>query len=166
MACEWLDIALENLANYILYTLDNLNIPEKSAFIFNIDNTLFDCAGNPNKQIIALYHAIKNRGLKIMIITSRKGDKKIIEQTKKELVFYGITGYHLLYFCPPSKKDLYRFKMLSRYNIHERGYTVVMSIGDEDWDIGPYAGIGLRIPKCPCFREFQKNSHHLIPTYF
>jgi len=155
MACEWLNIALENLANYALYTLDNVILPKNPAFVFDIDNTLIDCAGNPIKPMIALYHAVKTRGINPIIVTCRLAEEEIIEKTKMELLTHGITGYRFLYFRPLEKNDCYRFKIMARYNIHERGLNVVMSIGDEDWDIGPYAGIGLRVPKCPCFREPQ-----------
>ena len=54
-----------------------------------------------------------------------------------------------MYFLPPESssraQDQADYKLTARKNLHEMGYTVVMSVGDMPWDIGAYGGVGIKL---------------------
>lgn len=152
MPCPQNKQQIQRLANNILYTLNSIN--KKShinpVIVYDIDDTLIDSQGRPIEPIIRTYWHAKNLGFKTVIITAR--EDRHIEPTKQQLHSHGIVNYSGLYFRPSLVTDLATYKLSARKNIHERGSTVVMSIGDMPFDIGKYGGIGFLVPKCSCTR--------------
>jgi hypothetical protein len=134
-----------DVANDIVKTINNIPIYENSAIVYDIDGTLISMNGEPIMPIINTYHHAKSAGLTPVIITARPGSDENIRRTKEQLRSYGIIGYRYMYFLPQNKQDQAKFKLISRQNLHERGYQVVISIGDMPWDIGHYGGIGFRV---------------------
>ena len=130
------------VAKEIIKTIDTIPIYENSVIVYDVDGTLIDFNGNPILPIINTYHYAKNAGLIPVIITARPGSLENIEWTKQQLQRNGITDYRYMYFLPQNKNDQSKFKLISRKNLHTKGYEVVMSIGDMPWDIGHYGGIG------------------------
>jgi len=138
---------LINISTDAAYTLNKMSIPETAAIVFDIDDTLIHSNGKCIMPIINLFNYIKKMGIIVILITNRSGDRLTIDYTQKQLIQCGINGYKSLYFREPSKpNDPYRYKIKARLNVHERGMIVVMSIGDQIWDVGEYAGIGYILP--------------------
>jgi hypothetical protein len=139
---DYLKPVADNIKSIIAGTESSPN----SVIVYDIDNTLIHDSGYPITPIIDTYLYAKARGFKPVIMTARPGTPENIERTKKQLQFYGISDYLCMYFRPVDKLDPYRYKLLARENIHDRGYKVVMSIGDMPWDMGAYGGIGIQVP--------------------
>ena len=123
--------------------LNRITLPPNPAIVFDIDDTLIDSKGNSIHSIIALYNFSKQLGITPIIITNRSGHYQNIEYTKEQLKQHNIVGFKLLYFRPPHKWNPWRYKLKARENVKDKGYNVVMSIGDMEWDIGKYGGVGI-----------------------
>jgi hypothetical protein len=120
---------------------------DNSIIIFDIDNTLLDSEGNRISAIVTLYDYIKLLEIPIAIITSRIGTKENIEKTQKQLYTNKILGYKYIYFLKPLDYDVYNFKNKARKDIMKKGYKIIMTIGDSDWDL--YHGdnsIAVKVP--------------------
>ena len=150
MLCKQLDKEQRKISKQIINILSRISIPSNAAIVFDIDNTLIDRLGNPICPILMLFNHVKSLGIKIVLITARSGDQQVINFTMNQLKTLGIMGQILTYFIEPGKTDPWKYKYLARMNVHERGYQVIMSIGDEPWDIGDFGGIGFQVPKCHC----------------
>ena len=133
------------VANEIFKTINSISVSSNSVIVYDIDDTLINTNGEPITPIINTYHYAKNIGLTPVIITARPGFTENIHRTKEQLLSHGITGYKYMYFLPHDKIDQAMYKLIARKNLHERGYQVVISIGDMPWDIGHYGGIGFRV---------------------
>lgn len=164
MTCPDLHSMLERVATSMKGTLDSLTLPNNPVIVFDVDNTLIDNYGKPLLPIIDIYHYARKKGIHIVIITARVGTPENIEYTRHQLRSYGIDNYLYMYFRHPQKGSdataQTKFKLLSRQNIHERGHTVIMSVGDMPWDIGEYGGYGFQVPSCNHY------IHGLNPVYF
>ena len=160
MTCEWLVTARDKVVRKVFEKLDQIQIPSNAAIVFDIDHTLIDLTGKPIDPVVYLFHHVKQRGISPVIITAREGTEENIAFTQEQLSSLGITGQTFMYFLAPGKTDPWRFKWIARKNVHERGLNVIMSIGDEPWDIGEYGGDGFQLPKCFC------NSDTMISQYF
>ena len=124
--------------------IKNLDIKNGLAF-FDIDLTLIDEFGKANLPILDFYNFLKKQNIKIVLITARKNDEEIKMFTEIQLHELGITEYYDIIFRDPKEKDLYKFKEQSRKKFYEQGFYILMSVGDKDWDIGSYGGIGVLI---------------------
>lgn len=122
--------------------LDSIPVKPNSVVVYDIDDTLLDLAGNPIEHIVRTYKYALSKGFLTAIITARPALKQNIENTVKQLESNGIHDYICVYLRPIDTNDVARYKMLSRKDLHDRGYNVVMSIGDLPWDVGQYGGIG------------------------
>lgn len=120
---------------------------------FDIDDTLLNTKKGmtPISPIVDLHHACKSMGLKIIIITARPYTEENRIHTENQLLQYGIT-YELLYMSPYlsyngiSQSAIYEYKRLSRQDALERLDGIpLFSVGDKEWDVGQYGGIGLII---------------------
>jgi hypothetical protein len=145
---EW-NRVLTDIARYAIRTLDSLDLPDRPAIVFDVDSTLLDPENKVIKPIRTIYHYARMLGLSVIIITSRAGIQEVIDLTWQQLKVAGITDIEFCYFRQPTTYNNWSFKRNSRLNIHERGFTVVMSLGDEPWDIGEYGGVGIIVPKLP-----------------
>lgn len=139
---DYLKSVSDNIKNIIAKTQSYDN----SVIVYDIDNTLIHDSGYPIIPIIDTYLFALAKGFKPVIMTARPGTEANIKRTKEQLHSFGITNYICMYFLPPDKVDPAKYKLRSRENIHERGYNVVMSIGDMPWDYGEYGGIGIQVP--------------------
>jgi hypothetical protein len=137
---------LVTLSKTIIKNLDSRKWPENSAIVFDIDDTLIDGFGRSIVPIIMVYNYSKLKNIIPVIITSRAGTPESIEFTQLQLLSHGITDYKFLYFRNPNLINPWEYKLNARKNIHDRGITVIMSLGDQDWDLGQYGGIGYKIP--------------------
>jgi hypothetical protein len=137
---------LNAVADNIKSIIMKMQSSPTSIIVYDIDNTLIDDRGHPIIPIIDTYMFALSRGFKPIIMTARPGTPQNIDRTKAQLRSYGISEYTCMYFLPPDRYDPAKYKLLARENIHERGYKVVMSIGDMPWDIGQYGGIGIIVP--------------------
>jgi len=136
-----------NIANKCINYLSNLKNIENTVVVFDIDNTLLDKKYKVIEPIRAVYYYCNMLGITTAIITSRYGNKKTIEITKKQLTdaFIGDIGF--FYFIKQGSKNPFVSKEKARLNIEERGYKIVMSIGDQQYDItGRSCGLPIQIP--------------------
>jgi phosphoglycolate phosphatase-like HAD superfamily hydrolase len=117
--------------------------------VYDIDGTLIDFSGNGIIPIIKSYQYAKAIGFIPVIITARPGTYENIIHTRNQLSAYFIDDYKYMYFLPPESssraQDQAEYKLTARKNLHEMGYTVVMSVGDMPWDIGAYGGVGIKL---------------------
>lgn len=138
---------ITEITNHAINTLKNIKLPNNPVMIFDIDDTLIHHSGNCIIQVLQLFNEVKNMGITPIIITNRSGDNGTILFTQKQLSDCNIYGYGSLYFRVPEKENNpYRYKEKARLSVHKRGMNVVMSIGDQNWDIGQYGGIGYILP--------------------
>lgn len=127
--------------------LSEMKLPLNPAIVFDIDNTLIDRKGECIEQIALLYNYAKMIGITLVLITSRLGTEKIINFTQNQLTYAKIKEYKFIYFKKYSDGDNWNFKRNARVDLHNKGFTTVMSVGDSDWDIyGDYTGISVKIP--------------------
>jgi predicted secreted acid phosphatase len=124
--------------------LTDLNIPNSIIF-FDIDSTLIDEKGRAILPVLDFYNFVKKQNIKPVIITARHRYTEIIDNTKKQLYEIGITFYYQLIFRDIKEKDIKSFKERSRKIFHDDGYFILMSVGDMNWDIGSYGGIGILV---------------------
>lgn len=138
---------VNDLSYRAINTLNNMSLPDNATIVFDIDDTLIRPDGNVLFPILNLYNYSKEMGLVLILITNRLGDESSIKYTQRQLSNLGITGYQSLYFRSPLKEDNpWRYKEQARKSVFERGLNVVMSIGDQPWDIGNYGGVGVQVP--------------------
>lgn len=138
---------LETVAQNAINQLSSMNIPPNAVIVFDIDDTLIrSIDGSCIKQIVMVYNYAKMLGIRPILITFRRDLPDVLYYTKKQLIDCGIIGYDSLYLCPPDITDPWKYKYGARKDIHMRGMKVVMSIGDEDWDVsGGYTGVGIKV---------------------
>ena len=145
--CDSLRRDHANIVNEAFQKLEQIHLPPNAAMVFDIDETLLDLSGNPIEPVVNLYNMVKSKGITPIIITARFGHERNTELTRNQLIRAGITGWRFIYFLPPHKNDVSLYKQISRQDAHDRGYHVVMSIGDEPYDIGYAGGHGFVVPK-------------------
>jgi len=136
------DIYYEKMVDGI-NIIDQCDKSKQYTAIFDIDETII----NKNILIEPIYnlyiHAVKNN-IRIVFITARDGNKDTIDFTIKQLKHFGLE-YDLLYFRPPSMKNVEKFKLFARMNVVENGHEPLFSIGDMHWDVGKFGGIPILI---------------------
>ena len=126
----------------------NSEITVNPGVIFDIDNTLIDNNGNVIEQTLLFYKYLKMKNINVFFITSRPGIEEGIKYTIEQLESLGIRkgDYESLYFIKPNKIDVFKFKLDARHSIVNRGFNIILSIGDNLCDIGEYGGEGLLVP--------------------
>lgn len=123
---------------------NHLHNPAILAVVFDIDGTLIDEHDQPIRPIVSLYNFCKALKTSLFIVTAREESSR--EETHKELSRHGITDYVDSYFRHKHEYNVEKQKTQARKDIHDRGYDVVMSVGDMPWDIGKYGGYGVLLP--------------------
>ena len=132
--------------------LENIEFRPNQAVVFDIDDTLISSKnGQPVTNICNLYNYCRQKGYGMYIITARAGTPYGVKYTMQQLQQCGITGYKKLFFRPPLDMNVPLYKKNARKSIPE---TVVMSVGDQPWDIGEYGGIGLIVRPPPQVRSY------------
>jgi len=132
---------MDQLRQTILQAIGALDPTNKRSdqrlVIFDIDDTLIRSSDDkPIPSVILLYNYAKFLDYRLVIITNRIGDEQVMIDTETQLRNAGITGYERVYFrSPNNSNNPWKFKNRARMKERERGYTIAMSVGDQDWDI-------------------------------
>lgn len=138
---------MTDISHSVISKLSNIELYSNSAIVFDIDNTLLHLNGTPIIPIIHIFNFAKSIGLTLVIITNRLGIPPNINFTTMQLENSGIYGYRFIYFRSPTKVDNpWRYKEISRKHVLDKGFNIIMSIGDQEWDIGNYSGEGIKVP--------------------
>lgn len=141
------NIELINIARFAIRNLDNIQLPPNPVIIFDIDNTLLHTDLTLIKPVYMIYLYALMIGIKVIAITNRYGSQYIIDKTQKELKDVGIADITDFYFRKKEINNPWKFKREARLNVLQRGYNIVMSVGDQDWDIeNSTGGISVKIP--------------------
>ena len=114
------------------------------AIVFDIDGTLLN-DNTPIAPVMHFYNICKDLGYNLFIVTAR--DSHGINETVNQLKDMNITDYISMYFRIPTYWDMYKYKETSRQSIENKGYDVILSIGDSDWDVGKYGGHSVSLPQ-------------------
>lgn len=127
--------------------LSKLKIGPNTAIVFDIDDTLINPrTGALITPVYNLYKRALDLDLVPFIVTARIASHYNILVTKNDLSRKNIT-YKNLFLRSEKCSDPAHFKYKSREKITRDGYTIIMSVGDMDWDItGGFHGIGVKIP--------------------
>lgn len=146
------DIANTSLCKSAIHTLFLLKptLPPNSAIVFDIDDTLLDSiTGKRMEDVLNIYSFAKVLKLYIILITARSDNNMIA--TDNQLKQNNIS-YTRLYFRKNktnkkdiTARDLYEYKLEARKDAMQRGYNIIMSVGDKPWDVGTYGGIGIKL---------------------
>jgi predicted secreted acid phosphatase len=147
-----------NFYSYITSQLENLlefDFSPNKAIIFDIDGTLINVDEEnwrdhiPIPPIYHFYKYCMNKGLNIFIVTARSGHEENMHYTGDKMVNHLNLDFEKIFFRPPNISDISDFKQNCRNHIKSQGFNVVMSIGDNIWDIGPNGGLGFLIKDFP-----------------
>lgn len=135
----------------LIETLNRMKISDASTVVYDIDDTLLSPDKNqPIPEIIhTLIHAVKH-GFNVSLITARPGTPNNIAWTVGQLREMGIHGYKNLYFIHPRKTSysgISRYKTLARKHLWNTGHEVLISVGDKEWDMGEFGGIGFKVER-------------------
>jgi len=122
-------------------------IPKKinDIVFFDIDDTLLEPFTNvPIVEVLEFYKYLVKNGYNVAIITARVQTEINYKYTVNDLESIGIKNdYKFLVLRPPEINDIKLYKKTARKKIIEQGFNPLMSIGDMDWDVGEYGGIGI-----------------------
>jgi predicted secreted acid phosphatase len=160
------DVAYELGKDYIdSFPLSTVSNP---AIMFDIDDTLLyvnDYNGfimnlEPIKPMIKLLNYAIKKGIYIIIITAR--DSVSRHSTEEDLYNNGI-GYNELYLRKNPDDNYQFFKNDVKKKYTSMGYTIIMSVGDNNIDIiGDYSGYGIKLPNKTDSRLFEKKLDGII----
>jgi len=116
------------------------------AVVFDIDGTLITEGSwiEPIKSVVDFCNFCKEEmGLGVFIVTARAGTNENIIHTKKMLKNFGIEC-DSIFFRTADYDDLDESKLRAReYITKNMTYNILMSIGDNPWDMGQYGGVGV-----------------------
>ena len=125
--------------------LEQIPFHPHQAVVFDIDDTLVDAdTGRIMPKTFSLYQYCLARGYHVYIITARARTYDAVLYTVNQLKSLGINGYKLIAFRQPDDWDIPTYKLNARRAIPQQ---VVMSVGDQDWDVGRYGGVGVIVRK-------------------
>ncbi len=125
--------------------LSKLALAPNSIVIFDIDDTLITPTGKPYVPVIDLYNEALANGIHTGLITARSGDPSNVDATFAQLHRVGVADWSIAYFRSPKQLDVARFKRNARKDLWSKGYHVVMTVGDKEWDHGDYGGFSVLI---------------------
>ena len=133
------------------------------AIIFDIDDTIinikeFDFEKNQIiPPIYAFFKFCMNEGIDIFIVTARQGNQQNIDKTVNMLINELYLDFNKIYFREPGERNVWAFKQQCRNAITDMGYQVIMSLGDNDWDIGINGGLGVLVEDKPYISAIKYN---------
>jgi hypothetical protein len=134
---------IQKVRNY----LSGIRIPNRSVIIFDIDDTLIQSSnGKGIADVLQSYYLVNSMGIKPIIITARLYNPYVVNYTYNQLASFGINN-PTVFFCPEGMSDYGRYKLMTRKSIADRGFNIIMSIGDQPWDIGEYGGYGIIVKR-------------------
>lgn len=137
---------IKERADYAAKILDKMKMPNNPAVVFDIDGTLIDSGGKVIAPIFRLYNYVKILCITPIIITNRLDEPNIVGFTKYQLMNSGITDFDRIYFRKATEMDFTRAKINARKKVIDDGFNIIMSIGDQKWDMGDYGGVGILLP--------------------
>ena len=126
--------------NEAIEYLKTIQLKDNSIIFFDIDDTLIDYSGQLIEPVYNFYHFIKVLNIKPVIITAREGFDCNINWTINQLKTLNINDYLYAFFRKPGEFDIRKFKENSRKVFYDKGFNIVMSVGDTFWDVGNYGG--------------------------
>lgn len=143
---------LEYIYEYSKFIIDNIQLRNKSAVVFDIDDTLFLRNGEIISEMALLLNYAYNKGFSIFIVTNRDNSDMSQNITFEQLVQSNLLQkIQAIYFRPHGTHDYYKSKIDGRKDIRENGYIIHMCVGDMACDVGQpledYAGIPIILPK-------------------
>ena len=141
------NVNMNKISDDVINYLSQLTLKDKDCIVFDIDETLLDLNGNVIQPIVDIYNYAKKRNVLISIITARTGTLRVVEYTTTQLKNKNITGWKYLYLRPNINEDPFIYKENARKSLVVKGYNIIMSIGDQSFDIGKYGGKGILLPK-------------------
>jgi predicted secreted acid phosphatase len=118
---------------------------KQSAIVFDIDGTLVHDKtwDQPIWSVINFCNYCKEIGIATMIVTARGGWDENIKNTKQSLQNLGIEC-DAMFFRKPNDYEIAAFKTNVRQYLSEViNFNILISIGDNDWDIGKWGGTGV-----------------------
>ena len=136
-----IDNKISDAKQRLLFLLNQNMIPYNAAIVFDIDDTLIPSTRNVSlKKVRDFYYFVKSLGgITTFIITGRPDYSVNATFTKDELNRIGVNNYHTL-FMRPRDQDMIQYKRSRRKIIHDSGFSIIMSIGDQISDVGDYGG--------------------------
>jgi predicted HAD superfamily phosphohydrolase YqeG len=121
--------------------LEQIPFFHNQAIVFDIDDTLINSDTHQlMPKTVSLFKYCVNRGYHVYIITARAKTNEAVNFTLRQLSSLGITGFRSIAFRNPNDFNISKFKEDARKSIPQ---TVIMSVGDQPWDIGKYGGVGV-----------------------
>ena len=152
---------MSNLYDYLVNTVKRSKL-QNPAVIFDIDGTLIRYDKTPIKPVVKFYHYCLKKGIPIFIVTARPGTEYNKDYTIDELHKNNIQGWEGMSFYDNSFNNwgiaesplryltstiypgsIYRYKYNARKNIYENGFNTILSIGDQEFDVGEYGGVSV-----------------------
>jgi predicted secreted acid phosphatase len=111
--------------------------------IFDIDGTLVRDEMSCITPIVSLYKKAIALGYEIYIITARLFTADNYTFTVEMLKKCGIVDYSGIFMRPGEMTDLHYYKASRREALVKRGYNIIMSVGDQDFDFGKNSGVNI-----------------------
>lgn len=141
---------ITNIAISIREHFRNRQIDPLDAIILDIDDTVITSTltigvKEPIVPIVELVHYFNYIGLNVFFITARVGMNIVKTITENELEELGI-HYLRVFYRGGVFDDVAGYKRNIRKQLSSH-YNIIMSIGDQPWDMGEYAGQGVLLPK-------------------
>ena len=125
--------------------LASIPFHSSQAVVFDIDDTIIDSTTHRlMPKTFSLYQYCIDRGYHVYIVTARARTPQGIRYTLDQLRDAGIGGFRAIAFRAPDEMDMYAYKRNARRAIPEH---VIMSVGDQPWDVGQYGGFGVIVRK-------------------
>jgi predicted secreted acid phosphatase len=124
---------------------------KQAAIVFDIDGTLvYDGSWDkPIWSVINFCNYCKDIGIATMIVTARGGWETNIEKTKQSLRDLGLSC-DSFFFRKPDDHEIAKFKTnVRRYMNQATNFNVLISIGDNPWDMGQWGGTGVLMTAHP-----------------
>jgi hypothetical protein len=155
------DTAYDLGINYLKIVKNKVKNP---MVMFDIDDTLL-FVNNDNSftriepMINLLNYCLKNE-IAVLIVTAR--DSRYLNETKNDLAKNGIK-YNYIYLRKSPQDNHQYFKSDVKKMYTESGFTVIMSVGDNEVDIiGDYSGYSIKLPNKMDPRLFHINMENKL----
>ena len=120
---------------------------KQAAIVFDIDGTLVHDKtwDKPIWSVINFCNYCKDIGIATMIVTARGGWESNINNTKESLQQLGIEC-DAMFFRKPDDHKIEEFKTnVRQYLSNAIDFNVLISIGDNEWDMGRWGGVGVHM---------------------
>jgi predicted secreted acid phosphatase len=155
------DTAYDLGINYLKLVKNKVKNP---MVMFDIDDTLLfinrDESLSPITPMINLLNYCLKNGIAVLILTAR--DSRYLAETKNDLAKNGI-NYNYIYLRKSPQDNHQYFKSDVKKMYTQSGFTVIMSVGDNEVDIiGDYSGYSIKLPNKTDPRLFHVNMENKL----